>query len=194
MRSHGAFGPGEQRRRPYDWRAAGVDPASFRFGATDRSDVTDGVRKALNPACDAAAPAAPAFVPKAVEDHKLVSADVLGQSRKLGAGDRGLPEDFTFGRPSLPKVRGQECAAPQRELRLLDGVQRTRSCQQVTNVPYLGSEGGTRRCRCRRELWRSQVRRARRCTRCRFACGTWRQGMRSARCITPSGCTGVGVV
>lgn len=105
VRSHGAFGPGEQRRRPYDWAAAGVDPASFRFGATDRAEVTDGVRKALDPSRDAKAAPSPAFVPKAVEDHKLVSADILGQSRKIGAGDRGLPEGFTFGRPSLPKVR-----------------------------------------------------------------------------------------
>jgi hypothetical protein len=32
---------------------------------------------------------------------------VLGRRRKLGAGERGLPADHTFGKPSMPKVRRQ---------------------------------------------------------------------------------------
>lgn len=105
VRSHAAFAPGEQRRRPYDWAASGVDPASFRFGAVDRADIDNGVGKALNPELDRDATHVSGLVSKAVEEHKLVSSDVLGQSRKLGAGDRGLPADYTFGKPSLPKVR-----------------------------------------------------------------------------------------
>jgi hypothetical protein len=48
----------------------------------------------------------PALVNKAVEDHKLVSSDVLGKTRKLGAGSCSLPKDFTFGMPTTGKVRG----------------------------------------------------------------------------------------
>ena len=105
VRSHGAYAPGEQRRRPYDWRAAGIDPARFAFGATDKANLVNGVGKALNPELDSRAPRPPCIVPKLVEDHKLVNGDVLSQSRRLGGGDRGLPADFTYGRPSLAKVR-----------------------------------------------------------------------------------------
>lgn len=107
VRSHGAYAPGEQRRRPYDWQAAGVDPDRFRFGATDKVNLVNGVGKALNPELDDGAEKAPKIVPKLLEDHKLVNGDVLSQSRKLGAGDRGLPADFTYGKPSLAKVRAQ---------------------------------------------------------------------------------------
>ena len=43
---------GEQRRRDYNWDAAGIDPAQHRFGAVDRNGVGDGVRKALQPGLD----------------------------------------------------------------------------------------------------------------------------------------------
>jgi EF-hand domain-containing family member B len=104
VRSHGAFAPGEQRRRPYNWVSTGVDPKEFRFGAVARSDVMNGVQKALNSEADNHTIHCPALVNKAVEDHKLVNSDVLGKSRKLGAGDRGLAQDFTFGKPTLGKV------------------------------------------------------------------------------------------
>lgn len=105
VRTHGAFAPGEQRRRPYDWAAAGVDPAAHRFGATEKAQIVNGVGKALNPGLDDDAPQAPQIVNRRVEEHRLTAGEVLGAPRLLGAGDRGLPPDFTYGKPSLPKVR-----------------------------------------------------------------------------------------
>lgn len=105
VRSHGAYAPGEQRQRPYDWDTAKVDPRTFRFGATDKINLVNGVGKALNPSLDDGTPKDSGIVPKSVEDHKLTSADVLAQSRKLGGGERGLPPGFIYGKPSLPKVR-----------------------------------------------------------------------------------------
>lgn len=47
-----AAGPGEQRRRHYDWRAAGIDPATHSFGLKARDGVRDGVSKCLAPGLD----------------------------------------------------------------------------------------------------------------------------------------------
>lgn len=104
VRTHGAFAPGEQRRRPYDWAVTGVDPDSHRFGATDKAIITNGVGKALNPNLDEDAPKGMAIVNRRVEEHRLTNGEVLGEPRRIGAGDRNLPPGFTFGKPSLPKV------------------------------------------------------------------------------------------
>lgn len=109
VRTHGAFAPGEQRRRPYDWAAAGVDPAATRFGAVAKADVVNAVGKALNPGLDDAATKEAKIVSARVEEHRLTNGEVLGAPRRLGAGDRSLPPGFTFGKPSLPKVRPHRC-------------------------------------------------------------------------------------
>eukprot|EP00892_Ulva_mutabilis_P010820 jgi/Ulvmu1/810/UM010_0184.1 len=103
VRTHGAYAPGEQRRRPYDWAATGINPAAHRFGAVEKSHTVNGVGKALNPDLGEAGPPGAQIVNRRVEEHRLVNGEVLGQPRRLGAGDRGLPADFTFGKPSLPK-------------------------------------------------------------------------------------------
>lgn len=109
VRTHGAFAPGEQRRRPYDWAATGVDPAATRFGAVAKADVVNGVGKALNPGLDDAAAKEAQIVSARVEEHRLTNGEILGAPRRLGAGDRSLPPGFTFGKPSLPKVLLPSC-------------------------------------------------------------------------------------
>ncbi len=52
VRSHGDFGPGEQRQRGYNWQAPGIDPAAYRFGAVDPNQVRDGVKQALTSGLD----------------------------------------------------------------------------------------------------------------------------------------------
>ncbi|KXZ53002.1 hypothetical protein GPECTOR_8g371 [Gonium pectorale] len=104
VRSHGDYGPGEQRRRNYDWGATGVDPNSHRFGAIDRDPERDGVRRAVQPALDPALQP-PKVLPKLHEDYKATSTDYLGRPKQLGTGDRALPPDHTFGVPSLRKGR-----------------------------------------------------------------------------------------
>ncbi len=39
-------------RREYDWQKAGVDPTTHAFGAVDKDQYRDGVRKALQPQLD----------------------------------------------------------------------------------------------------------------------------------------------
>ncbi len=58
VRSHGAYAPGEQRRRGYNWEATQVkDPAGHAFGALDKqSEYQDGVKKALQPGLDQTLP------------------------------------------------------------------------------------------------------------------------------------------
>jgi hypothetical protein len=102
VRTHGAFAPGEQRRRGYDWASTGVNPSAFCFGARDKDDVFNGVGKALNPGIDDTRPCVAQIVPKRVEDARAVGGEFLGAARRLGAGDRNLPGDFCFGKPSLP--------------------------------------------------------------------------------------------
>ena len=48
--------PGEQRRRNYDWDVPGIDPTTHRFGAVDKDDYREGVRKALQPELDVTQP------------------------------------------------------------------------------------------------------------------------------------------
>jgi EF-hand domain-containing family member B len=104
INTHGSFAPGEQRRRHYNWESTGVDPVTHRFGAVDKNDIMNGVSKALDPGLDEEAIDRPVIVPKVVDDAKLVNGEVLGQPRRLGAGDRNQPVGRTFGKPSIPKV------------------------------------------------------------------------------------------
>lgn len=104
VRTHGAFLPGEQRRRNYDWQRTGVDPDSHRFGAVDKAGVVEGVRKALQPELDETLPHAPRVVARALDEHKAVATDELGRTKQLGGGDRPhLPPDHAYG---LPLRRG----------------------------------------------------------------------------------------
>uniref|UniRef100_A0A7S2VV15 EFHB C-terminal EF-hand domain-containing protein n=1 Tax=Chlamydomonas chlamydogama TaxID=225041 RepID=A0A7S2VV15_9CHLO len=102
VRSHAAYAPGEQRRRNYDWDKTGVNPEDHRFGAVDKDDYREGVRKALQPGLDQTAPQPAKVASKLHEDFKLSATDYLGKTRKLGTGERPqLPPDHAFGMPSL---------------------------------------------------------------------------------------------
>lgn len=99
--SHAAYGPGEQRRRNYNWDATGVDPGSHRFGAVDKDDYREGVKKAIHPGLDQTLEQTPKVASKLYEDHKLAAADRLGQVRQLGTGERGLDPAHTYGVASM---------------------------------------------------------------------------------------------
>lgn len=101
VRSHFSYAPGEQRRRNYDWSKPGIDPTTHKFGAVDKDEYREGVKKALQPALDQTLPQPPGVANKILEDWKMSNHDYLGQSRKLGTGDRQLPEDYVYGMPSL---------------------------------------------------------------------------------------------
>jgi EF-hand domain-containing family member B len=95
LKSHAAFGPGEQRNRKYV--NMGLDPVKHRFGKVESTArVTNLVEMCLNPAIDESVPKT-AITAKQVEDLKNTR-DHLGRARNLGHGARGhLPADHIFG-------------------------------------------------------------------------------------------------
>lgn len=52
VRSHASYAPGEQRRRGYQWEAAGVDIGRHRFGAVRKGDDQGGVKGVLQPSVE----------------------------------------------------------------------------------------------------------------------------------------------
>lgn len=70
----------------------------------DKSGILNGVQKCLNPDSDLDTAQATQIVNKAVEDARTVAGEYLGTVKRLGAGDRNIPEGFCFGKPSLKAV------------------------------------------------------------------------------------------
>jgi hypothetical protein len=84
--------------------SAGVNSSEHRFGAVVKYGIHNGVQKCLNPESDQEATPATQIVNKAVEDARTVGGEYLGTAKRLGAGDRNIPADFCFGKPTLPPV------------------------------------------------------------------------------------------
>lgn len=89
------------RRRNYDWATTQVDPNTHRFGATEKEDLREGVRKALQPALDETQQQPATITTKLHADYKAAAVDRLGVVKQLGTGERDLAPDHTFGVPSL---------------------------------------------------------------------------------------------
>lgn len=97
VKSHGNYAPGEQRNRGY---AESFDRTAT-FGGKENDVVLEGVAKALNPLKDETQKTFSAtIVNKAAEDFKATAGDELGRVRRLGAGERNVPDGFTYGAPS----------------------------------------------------------------------------------------------
>jgi len=94
-RSHGSYGPGEQRSRNYHWS---VDPEQTRFGRKGDTIALNGtstnIVEVLKPT-----PANAAIVvnSKKVEDFRNM-ADHLGQSKNLGQDSGKRPVDIVYGK------------------------------------------------------------------------------------------------
>lgn len=99
VKTHGEFAPGEQRRRNYDWEAAGLDPADHAFGIHEAAPYRQGVAKAVNPSLDLEAPPPVTVVEKRLETFRMTNADELGRCKDLGHGQT-VPAGHTFGVPS----------------------------------------------------------------------------------------------
>ena len=94
----GDYAPGEQRDPGY---AAESFDRTATFGGKENDVVLEGVAKALNPLRDETQKTFSAtIVNKAAEDFKATAGDELGRVRRLGAGERNVPEGFTYGAPS----------------------------------------------------------------------------------------------
>mmetsp|Transcript_41618 Transcript_41618/g.40005 ORF Transcript_41618/g.40005 Transcript_41618/m.40005 type:complete len:150 (+) Transcript_41618:117-566(+) len=94
MKTHGNFGPGEQRDRGYQWK---VDKENFRFGYGEQKQL-DGVAKSVHhERLDEGGFPKTVIVKKTVEDMRAVTADQLGRVKNLGQGKPNIPEDQIFG-------------------------------------------------------------------------------------------------
>ena len=83
VKTHGAYNPGEQRRRDYNWPSTGVNPATHSFGAVDKDNYQQGVKKALQPALDQTLQQPARVSNKIYEDFK---AQVGGEGSGRGGG------------------------------------------------------------------------------------------------------------
>ena len=100
VRTHQDYAPGEQRTRGYDWESTQVDLKTTAFGFAEKNRIHNGVAKALNPSKDEGAPLRPGLVMKSHEEQRLKESELLGETKKLGYGERNLPEDHVYGVPS----------------------------------------------------------------------------------------------
>lgn len=104
-KSHGSFGPGEQKRRNYQWPGS-VDPVSTVFGTKGDTIAFNGVSKniamVLNSGDDDRL-----INTKKVEDFRTTG-DILGRSRNLGQGSSTRGFDVVYGKA---KSKSQHTAA-----------------------------------------------------------------------------------
>lgn len=100
-KSHGAYEPGEQKKRNYTWDkvgSGGIDPGTHSFGGSTAIDYKNGVAKAMNPDLEYESKVKPTqFTPKTVDDFKKVMGDDLGKVRNLGLGEHKVPADHVYG-------------------------------------------------------------------------------------------------
>lgn len=89
VKTHGNYGPGEQRTREYDWvsnpRVAGgsgqTQQHAFGYG---EERLVNGAMKAVMPEREAESFPKTVIVKKTVEDAKAVQSDMLGTVKNLG--------------------------------------------------------------------------------------------------------------
>lgn len=92
-KTHGNFGPGEQRNRNYDWK---FDHTEHRFGYGEKK-VLNGAAMALHNERNEEAFPKTVIVKKTVEDQKAVTKDLLGVSKNLGQGQVPRGDDYVHG-------------------------------------------------------------------------------------------------
>jgi len=92
-KTHGAFGPGEQKHRNYEWP---VQENKHRFGYAE-SKVPGGAANSLHPDTQQVKFPKTVIVQKTVEDHKAVANDQLGRSKNLFQGNPPVNHDHAFG-------------------------------------------------------------------------------------------------
>ncbi len=100
-RSHGSYGPGEQRSRDYKWN---IDPSETRFGRKGDTIAMNGVSTNINEVLKGSGSNRESVVNlKKVEDFRNMG-DILGQSKNLGQESGLRPRDMVYGKPSGAKL------------------------------------------------------------------------------------------
>lgn len=81
-KTHGNFGPGEQKHRDYNWN---FDLATHRFGYAEKPNL-NGASKALRAERLEEEFPKTVIIKKTVDDFQAVNNDILGVSKNLGQG------------------------------------------------------------------------------------------------------------
>lgn len=92
-KTHGNFGPGEQRDRGYNWS---VDKQKHRFGYGEQRLLNGAAMSIHSERFESGFPKT-VIVKKTVEDQKAVTQDQLGKSKNMGQGKPPVPADHSFG-------------------------------------------------------------------------------------------------
>lgn len=101
-KSHGSYGVSEQKTRGYDWKKNDINPESYVFGSKPQNIAFNGVSKSIADVMTTSEEErGPVVIQRSVENFKDMG-DVLGKTRSLGLGAENTPDDFVFGRPSVP--------------------------------------------------------------------------------------------
>lgn len=109
IRSHGSYGPGEQRDRKYAWNNTGIDPKKHQFGKVAPRFEYNGVGLVLNPKNDDAVPKT-RMCAQSVEQMKNTK-DGLGRCRNLGLNPKGT-KDRVFGvKGAMDQWGASQCLA-----------------------------------------------------------------------------------
>eukprot|EP01038_Epipyxis_sp_PR26KG_P016202 gene16202-22038_t len=98
-KSHGSYGPGEQKSRGYEWP---VDPTTTRFGRKGDTIAFNGVSSNITDVLKGGSDKLAnerIINSKRVEDYRNMG-DMLGQSKNLGQGSAYRPSDMVYGKPS----------------------------------------------------------------------------------------------
>ncbi|KAK9793705.1 hypothetical protein WJX73_001363 [Symbiochloris irregularis] len=109
VKTHSAFAAGEQRKRDYNWSAAGIDPNTHAFGLShgqvQSNFVSPELRAALKPEQQEAVNSNECQL-----RHSASQRMPLGRPCPLPCADRSLPADFTYGSTSKATARGSNTA------------------------------------------------------------------------------------
>jgi hypothetical protein len=95
IKSHGSYGPGEQKRRNYVWRD-GVDPGSMVWGVKGKDIALGGMSQAVYDVLHGVGDVPESTLTSKKYDDFQAMGDLLGRARNLGHG-RDLPKDHIFG-------------------------------------------------------------------------------------------------
>lgn len=99
-KTHGNFGPGEQKSRDYDWGAnpniTGGNTVAHSFGYGEQR-LLNGAAKSVQPERIEESFPKTVIVKKIVEDQKAVTQDMLGTVKNLGQGQNVRDSNHVYG-------------------------------------------------------------------------------------------------
>jgi len=98
IKSHGAYGPGEQKRRNYDWGA--VDPAATVWGDKGKDIALGGMSQAVYDVLHGVGDSPKKTITSKRYDDFNSMTDLLGRARNLGHGNP-VDRNKIFGKPAV---------------------------------------------------------------------------------------------